>query len=114
MTISFKTGQVKVPYFIPCSFQRQLSILLTQHLATSNEILFTNGGFRVKSAPESFSFLAGAQPQTPMGEYDASPDLLVDWGGSYPLHVPLPSQHIQCLNVRSSFLTTIGHLATLD
>ena len=73
MTISFKTGQVKIPYFIPCSFQRHLSIFLTQHLATSNEILFTKGGFRVKSAPESFSFLAGALPQTPLGELRCFP-----------------------------------------
>jgi len=44
----------------------------------------------------------------PLGEYDASPELLVDWGGQYlppPVHLPL--QHIRRIDVRSGFLNAI-------
>ena len=35
-------------------------------------------------------FSAGAHPEPRWGAYDALPDLLVGWGGGYPIPNPFP------------------------
>ena len=48
-------------------------------------------------------------PETRWESYNAPPDLLVDWRGSYPLPIPLPHQCIPRLDVWSSFLNMIKY-----
>ena len=67
---------------------------MTQHFETFNNIPFTKGGFSwVQNARKLFSFSAGALPRTPLGDYDAPPDLLVDWDVMPSPHAPSPSAH---------------------
>jgi len=107
LTISLKTGHVKVPYFIRYSFYRHFSSWMTQHSATFNQRRFSD-----KSVQKSFSFSTGALPRTPLGYYDAPPDLVVRLGREIPpVHSSSASRHSasRC-PVR---LFNYDHLATL-
>ena len=55
-----------------------------------------------------FHFSAGALSRTPVGEYDVSLDLLINWGGDISSHFPSP-QHIW----RLVFLIWSGNPALL-
>ena len=75
--IPLKTRHVTVRYFIRYLFWRHLSGSMTQRLATSNKILFTNGVFSDKNAQKIvFVFGQGCAPD-PAGWAPTLPHLLV-------------------------------------
>ena len=69
LTISIKTGQVKVRYCVRYLFYRYLSSSMTQHLTTFNTILFTKGGFSATNCTKIVFVSAGALPRTARGRF---------------------------------------------
>jgi len=54
--------------------------------------------FQAPNTP-NLVFGRGSAPDPAGGAYDAPPDLLVGWGGGYPLPIPFPPRRLRRLDL---------------